>query len=60
MRAYFSNISLRVGGCIGAGVEVGVATKDSAEVDSVDIGFFGEYFFFSGGGGGSRAYLAGG
>ena len=60
LRAYFLNTSLRVGGRIEVGVGVEVTTEDSAEVDSVDIGFFrGGFFFFSSGGGG-RAYSAGG
>ena len=45
---------------MGAGVGVEVATEDSAEVDSVDIGFFGGGFFFFGSGGGGGACSAGG
>ena len=40
------------------GVEVGVAIKDLAKADSIDISFFeGGFFFFGGGGGGGRVYL---
>ena len=45
---------------MGAGVRVGVATEDSAEADSVDIGFFGGGFFFFSAGSGGRACLVGG